>query len=88
MYPPTLLSSYAFMLPVSSGPNALAFPHANMSTFKMLRVGFGMNLISLVVVMLAANSYGAAMFDFKEFPTWAEGGTSGGGANGTDPCAP
>ena len=86
MYPPTLLCSYAFMLPVSSGPNAIAFPHAQMSTFKMLRVGLGMNLISLVVVMVAANTYGAAMFDFREFPLWAESG-QGSGDNVTEPCA-
>lgn len=84
MLPACLVSSLAFMLPVSSGPNALAFPHARISTLRMAGIGAAVNAAALVTVVAAALTLGDAIFDFGHFPEWAEGG---GGANDTSYCA-
>ncbi len=46
----TLGASYAFMLPVGTPPNALVFATGRVPARAMLRVGFVLNLVSVVVV--------------------------------------
>ncbi len=84
MFPPTLVCSYAFMLPVSTGPNAIAFRVSKLSVFEMVKVGTVLNVICLAVVMLAINTYGYAMFDLDEFPEWAASPSLG---NDTNLCS-
>ncbi|MEM7557658.1 MAG: SLC13 family permease [Planctomycetota bacterium] len=52
--PATIAASCAFMLPVATPPNAIVFGSGEISLPQMVRAGFVLNLISLVVVTLLA----------------------------------
>ena len=84
MLAPTISSCYAFMLPISTGPNAIIYGPSRISIKEMIKIGFVMNGVCLCVVLVSVNTYGAAMFDLREFPDWAKDYNSG---NITDPCA-
>ncbi|XP_054707639.1 Na(+)/citrate cotransporter-like isoform X2 [Uloborus diversus] len=71
MLPITLAASYAFMLPVATPPNAIAFESGNMKTLDMAKPGLAMNLICCAVQLFMINTLGAAMFNLREFPDWA-----------------
>ena len=71
MIPATVTCSYAFMLPVAPPPNAIAHEASGMKTSQMIKVGFLMNILALVVNMVAINTYGVLMFNLNEFPAWA-----------------
>jgi len=45
MIPATISASCAFMLPVATGPNAVAFATEKITVKQMMREGFGLNLI-------------------------------------------
>src|SRR5690606_6163269 len=45
-----LASSMAFMLPVATPPNAIVFGSERLTIQQMMRAGFVMNLISIVIV--------------------------------------
>ncbi len=69
--PPALVCSYAFMLPVSTGPNAIAFGPSQMKTVDMMKLGSVGTLLCLGVLTLCINTYGVPLFDLREFPDWA-----------------
>ena len=71
MIPATVTCSYAFMLPEATPPNAIAHEASGMTTTQMMRVGFLMNIVCVIVNMVAINTYGVAMFDLNNFPDWA-----------------
>ena len=71
MIPATVTCSYAFMLPVATPPNAIAHEASGMKTSQMIKVGFLMNIVAVIVNMIAINTYGVAMFNLNEFPAWA-----------------
>jgi solute carrier family 13 (sodium-dependent dicarboxylate transporter), member 2/3/5 len=48
--PVTLAASCAFMLPVSTPPNAIVFSSGNVTISSMARVGFVLNLIGVLIV--------------------------------------
>ncbi len=70
--PATLCCSYAFMLPISTGPNAILFGPSGISVMKMVRLGFVINVVCLAVVTVCINTYGYYMFDLDQFPNWAQ----------------
>lgn len=53
MLPAALSGSCAFMLPVATAPNAIVFATGRVSTARMARTGFGLNLLGAVIVSLA-----------------------------------
>ncbi|XP_062408619.1 solute carrier family 13 member 2-like [Sardina pilchardus] len=71
MLPSTICASLAFMLPVATPPNAIAFSYGNLKVLDMAKAGFALNLLGVLCVQLALNTWGVAMFQLKEFPTWA-----------------
>ncbi len=46
----TLSASFAFMLPIATGPNVVVFSSGKISTPEMAREGFGLNLLGTLVV--------------------------------------
>ncbi|MDF9800337.1 sodium-dependent dicarboxylate transporter 2/3/5 [Catalinimonas alkaloidigena] len=50
--PVTLAASCAFMMPISTPPNAVVFSSGHIRMFEMVRAGFFLNLISILVLLL------------------------------------
>ncbi|XP_076607142.1 solute carrier family 13 member 2 [Chaetodon auriga] len=71
MLPCTIAASLAFMLPVATPPNAIAFSFGNLKVVDMVRAGFILNIIGILTVNLGINTWGYAMFDMGTFPEWA-----------------
>ncbi|CAL9684997.1 unnamed protein product [Knipowitschia caucasica] len=71
MIPCTLSASLAFMLPVATPPNAIVFSYGYLKVSDMARSGVVMNLIGLLCITLALNSWGRVLFQFHTFPEWA-----------------
>ena len=64
-------SSYAFMLPVATAPNAIVFGASSMTTGHMIKAGFGMNILTVITTLIAINSYGIPIYGLDTFPEWA-----------------
>ncbi|KAK2912332.1 Na(+)/citrate cotransporter isoform X2 [Channa argus] len=71
MVPCTLSASFAFMLPVATPPNAIVFSYGYLKVADMAKTGIVMNIIGILCITLAINSWGRAMFHLDSFPTWA-----------------
>ncbi|XP_077360929.1 solute carrier family 13 member 2-like isoform X2 [Festucalex cinctus] len=71
MLPCTISASLAFMLPVATAPNAIAFSFGNLKVMDMVKAGFMLNIIGILTINLGINTWGYAMFDMGTFPTWA-----------------
>ncbi|KAM9044923.1 Na(+)/citrate cotransporter isoform 2-T2 [Megaptera novaeangliae] len=71
MIPCTLTSSFAFMLPVATPPNAIVFSYGHLKVSDMMKTGLIMNVIGITCVFLAINTWGRVIFDLDSFPDWA-----------------
>ncbi|XP_001504785.2 Na(+)/citrate cotransporter isoform X1 [Equus quagga] len=71
MLPCTLSSSFAFMLPVATPPNAIVFAYGHLKVSDMVKTGLMMNIIGVFCVFLAVNTWGRVIFDLDHFPDWA-----------------
>uniref|UniRef100_A0A8C9VFX0 Solute carrier family 13 member 2 n=1 Tax=Scleropages formosus TaxID=113540 RepID=A0A8C9VFX0_SCLFO len=71
MLPCTVCASLAFMLPVATPPNAIAFSYGQLKVLDMAKAGVILNLIGVLTINLALNTWGTAMFDLNTFPSWA-----------------
>lgn len=71
MLPCTISASLAFMLPVATPPNAIAFSYGNLKVLDMAKAGFILNIIGILCINLGINTWGTAMFNLGTFPTWA-----------------
>ncbi|KAJ8267216.1 hypothetical protein GJAV_G00139880, partial [Gymnothorax javanicus] len=71
MVPCTLSASFAFMLPVATPPNAIVFSYGYLKVSDMAKTGVVMNIIGILCITLAINSWGKSMFDLDSFPSWA-----------------
>nr|XP_012596270.1 solute carrier family 13 member 2 [Microcebus murinus] len=71
MLPCTLASSLAFMLPVATPPNAIVFSFGDLKVSDMARAGFLLNIIGVLVIALAMNSWSSSIFSLDTFPSWA-----------------
>uniref|UniRef100_A0A8C3SEF9 Solute carrier family 13 member 4 n=1 Tax=Chelydra serpentina TaxID=8475 RepID=A0A8C3SEF9_CHESE len=71
LIPVTMCISFAVMLPVGNPPNAIVFNYGHCQIKDMVKAGLGVNLIGLVVVMVAINTWGISLFQLDTFPDWA-----------------
>ncbi|XP_069002252.1 solute carrier family 13 member 2 isoform X2 [Embiotoca jacksoni] len=71
MLPCTMASSLAFMLPVATPPNAVAFSFGKLKVLDMVKAGSMLNLIGILTINLSTNTWGYVMFDMGTFPQWA-----------------
>eukprot|EP00964_Phaeocystis_antarctica_P142325 scaffold107568_cov77-Phaeocystis_antarctica.AAC.12 len=71
MMPVALTCSLAFVLPVSTPPNAMAFATGRIQVADMVGVGLGLNAIGIVVVLVGLLTSGTAIFGLDELPHWA-----------------
>ncbi|XP_036606769.1 solute carrier family 13 member 3 [Trichosurus vulpecula] len=72
MIPGTVGCSYAFMLPVSTPPNSIAFASGHLLVKDMVRTGLLMNLAGVLLLNLAMNTWAQSIFQLGTFPAWAE----------------
>ena len=80
MIPATLAASLAFMLPVATPPNAIIFGTGKIAIRDMVKTGFLLNLVGIVVTTLVTYFWGTLVFniDVGSFPDWATTLTGGG----------
>nr|BAH24015.1 sulfate transporter [Ascidia sydneiensis samea] len=71
MLPPVLASSMAFMLPVSTPSNAIAFSYGHLKVIDLIKTGWFLNIAGVLVLVVFINTYGVALFGLNEFPAWA-----------------
>ncbi|KAM9467960.1 solute carrier family 13 member 4 isoform 2-T2 [Clarias gariepinus] len=71
LIPATMCVSFGVMLPVGNPPNAIVFSYGHLKINDMVKAGFGVNLIGVMVVMLAITTWGTPLFQLTEFPAWA-----------------
>ncbi|KAL0994350.1 hypothetical protein UPYG_G00120970 [Umbra pygmaea] len=76
MIPCTLSASFAFMLPVATPPNAIVFSYGYLKVSDMARTGIVMNIIGILCVTLAINTWGKVMFNLDTLPSWANTNTT------------
>ncbi|XP_062854513.1 solute carrier family 13 member 3 [Trichomycterus rosablanca] len=72
MIPAAVGCSYAFMLPVSTPPNSIAFASGHLMVKDMVKTGFMMNILGILCVSLAMNTWGKHMFSLHTYPDWAK----------------
>ena len=72
MIPATISASCAFMLPVATPPNAIVFGSGCVTILQMAKVGFGLNLIGIIIVttityLIAIPAFGIVL---GTLPNW------------------
>ncbi|KAK7482265.1 hypothetical protein BaRGS_00026508 [Batillaria attramentaria] len=68
LLPATIATSYAFMLPVSNPPNAIVFATNHLTVTDMIKSGWVLNMLGVLVVNLAINTWGMAYFQLQTLP--------------------
>lgn len=63
--PVALGASMAFMMPVATPPNAIVFAYDRMELSDMVRAGFALNIIAIIVAYGAFVMLGAMVFDIR-----------------------
>ncbi|NXR64206.1 S13A2 protein, partial [Rhadina sibilatrix] len=71
MLPCTLAASLAFMLPVATPPNAIAFSYGQLRVIDMAKAGFVLNILGVLTITLAINTWASSLFQLQTFPSWA-----------------
>jgi sodium-dependent dicarboxylate transporter 2/3/5 len=73
MVPVTLAASFAFMLPTATPPNAIIFGTDRVSINNMIRTGFVINIVGILIVTMATYVFLGIVFNIEPFvlPEWA-----------------
>ncbi|NWV91278.1 S13A2 protein, partial [Machaerirhynchus nigripectus] len=71
MLPCTLSASLAFMLPVATPPNAIVFSYGQLRVIDMAKAGIVLNILGVLTITLAINTWASSLFQLQTFPTWA-----------------
>jgi sodium-dependent dicarboxylate transporter 2/3/5 len=67
----TLSASMAFMLPVATPPNTIIFASSRIKVTEMVKAGFALNILGVIIVTLIVYFLGELVFDLGTFPSWA-----------------
>ena len=54
--PVAIASSYAFMMPISTPPNAIVFASGHIKMRQMMRAGFLLNILAILLLLLASQT--------------------------------
>ena len=76
VFPTVLAASCAFMMPVATPPNAVVFASGHITVAQMVRGGFLVNLIGIVVATVMAYTLVLLVFGIEPgvLPEWAQSG--------------
>lgn len=74
MIPCTISSSMAFMFPVATPPNAIAFASGMLTVEDMAKPGLVFNLAAILIMSVYIFIFGGLFFDIERgvVPSWAE----------------
>ena len=72
MIPATLVSSLAFLLPVSTAPNAIVHAAGGLRTWDMMRAGAGLTVVTMFTTIASVATIGVPVFSTDTFPDWAQ----------------
>ena len=72
MIPATIASSLAFMLPTATPPNAIIFGTDRIRIKTMVRTGFLLNMLGILIVVLITWLLGGKLLEIipGELPSW------------------
>ncbi|KAI0231015.1 Solute carrier family 13 member 5, partial [Lamellibrachia satsuma] len=68
MLPGVIAASFAFMLPVATAPNAIVFANGYLKVTDMAKAGVVMNILCVVVVTIATNTWAMSYFELDKLP--------------------
>ncbi|XP_067850274.1 solute carrier family 13 member 1-like [Heptranchias perlo] len=71
LLPVTFSTSCAFLLPAANPPNAIVFSYGHLRVMDMVKAGLGVNVISIVTIMVALFTWGIPIFSLETYPQWA-----------------
>jgi sodium-dependent dicarboxylate transporter 2/3/5 len=66
--PAVVAASCGFMLPVATPPNAIAFATGHIKLRQMVRAGFALDLLAIVLIPAAVYLWGAGLLGIKLTP--------------------
>jgi len=69
--PATMGCSLAFMLPVATPPNAIAFGYGHLKVVDMVKCGIALNILGVILINVLINTFGVSYWGLNEFPDWA-----------------
>ncbi|XP_059143658.1 Na(+)/citrate cotransporter-like [Physella acuta] len=67
-YPAAIASSFSFMLPVATPPNAIVFAGGTVRVVDMVSSGFFFSIICVPILVFATATWGNAFFHFDQVP--------------------
>ncbi|CAD5122851.1 DgyrCDS11253 [Dimorphilus gyrociliatus] len=68
MLPVTTSTSFAYMLPVATPPNAIVFSTGRLKVVDMIKAGWILNIFGVLIVTLGTHTWGMAIFKFNQLP--------------------
>uniref|UniRef100_A0AC35GEK8 Uncharacterized protein n=1 Tax=Panagrolaimus sp. PS1159 TaxID=55785 RepID=A0AC35GEK8_9BILA len=66
--PATLSSSFAFMFPAGTPPNAIVFSAGLLRVVDLMKAGALLNIFGFFVIIISTQTYGSWIFDIKDAP--------------------
>ena len=72
MVPATMVASMAFMMPVATPPNAVIFGSERLRIIEMVRAGFFVKIVAVIITMVLSSLLLPLVFGFDPnvMPVW------------------